>query len=185
MIAYDGSVYAPTFLIEFADTTNNAGDIWQICFDGGSAGGAAPTATCNKIEITGHTTLTSFVGTGTAWSPMTTVVTWKDSITTSPHDPANHYILEFTFDKAQWSWGANPPPVALRIAMYDASNPSQGWVSWPPASTDTNPSSYGNIATYDTAMGPAPEGLTVGLMLALSAVAVVVSTRYFRKPPKL
>jgi hypothetical protein len=30
-----------------------------------------------------------------------------------------------------------------------------------------------------------PEGLTVGVMVLLSAVAVIVSTRYFRKPPKI
>jgi hypothetical protein len=66
--------------------------------------------------------------------------------------------------------------------MYDASNAAQGWVAWPPTN-ETNPSRWGSIPTYEAA--PAPEGLTIGVMLAVSAVAVVVSIRYFRKPPKL
>jgi len=82
-----------------------------------------------------------------------------------------------------YNWGASYPPYGFRIAMYDASNPSQGWVSWPPTSTDTNPTGWGQINGYN--MDAYPEGLTVGLMLALSTVAVAVSARYFRKPPKL
>lgn len=178
--------YQMTFLIEFADNTNDAGDKWQICFDGGAAGGAAPTTMSNKFEITGHTTLTTFVGTGTAWASMTNpTVTWSNTIaTSSPHDPSPHWILELQFDKAQFAdWGGSPPPQGLRIAMYDASNAAQGWVAWPPTSTDTNPTSYGAISTYDTAMGPAPEGLTIGVMVLLSSVAVLVGTRYFRKRP--
>jgi hypothetical protein len=172
-----------TWLLEFADKTNDAGDKWQICVDGGNDGGGAPKADDIKIEITGHTTLATYTGSGSAWAASSFAVTFKDSLTTSPHDPANHYVLEVQFDKGQFSWGASPPPHGVRVAMYDASNPSQGWVSWPPTSTDTNPGSWGGIDTYLAA--PAPEGLTVGLMMTLSAVAVVVSVRYFRKPPKL
>ena len=176
--------YRMAFLIEFADNTNDAGDRWQICFEGGSAGAAAPSADCNKFEIEGHTTLKTYVGTGTAWAVMTNpTVTWANTLATSPHDPATHWIFELTFDKAQFGWGASPPPQGIRIAMYDASNPAQGWVAWPPTSTDTNPAGWGSIADYE--MGAAPEGLTVGLMLAVSSVAVVVSLRYFRKQPKI
>ena len=187
MIDSSSGAYLMNWLIEFADTTNDAGDRWQICFDGANAAGsAAPTADCNKFEVEGHTTLKTYVGTGTAWASMANpTVTWKDTLTTSPHDPATHYVFELQFDKGQFGWGANPPPQGIRVAMYDASKPAQGWVSWPPTSTDTNPAGWGQIATYDTAMGPAPEGLTIGLMLALSSVAVVVSARYFRKPKKL
>ena len=41
----------------------------------------------------------------------------------------------------------------------------------------------GNIATSN--MTVVPEGLTIGVMLLLSTVAVIVSARYFRKQPKL
>jgi hypothetical protein len=176
--------YDMTWLLEFADNTNDAGDKWQICVDGGDDGGSAPNANDVKLEITGHTTLTTYVGSGTGWTESAWTDTyWKDSLTTSPHDPANHYVLEAGFSKAQWDWGGNPPPHGVRVAMYDASNPSQGWVAWPPTSTDTNPDSWGGIFTYMAA--PAPEGLTIGVMLLVSSVAVVVGIRYFRKQPKL
>ena len=42
--------------------------------------------------------------------------------------------------------------------------------------------SAGNIATAN--MTVIPEGLTVGVMLMLSTIAVVISARYFRKHPK-
>jgi hypothetical protein len=41
------------------------------------------------------------------------------------------------------------------------------------------------LNSADISGGTIPEGLTIGLMVALSSVAVVVSARYFRKPPKL
>ena len=179
--------YVMTWLLEFADKTNDAGDRWQICIDGNADGGAAPNANDNKWEIEGHTTLKQYVGTGTGWATQaTTGITWKDKLTTSPHDPATHYILEFQIDKNAYAggWGANPPPEGIRVAMYDASNAAAGWQAWPPESiSKDNPARWGLIADY--VMGAAPEGLTIGVMLALSSVAVVVSIRYFRKRPKL
>ncbi len=41
----------------------------------------------------------------------------------------------------------------------------------------------GNKATQT--LNVVPEGLTIGVMLALSTIAVIVSTRYFRKQPKI
>jgi hypothetical protein len=176
--------YSMTWLIEFADHTNDAGDRWQICLDGGNDGGSAPNANDVKVEVEGHTTLKTYVGSGTGWTASTATGTFKDSITTSPHDPANHYILEIKFSKSQWDWGANPPPHGVRVAMYDASNAAQGWVAWPPeAISKDNPARWGNIPDYTAA--PAPEGLTIGVMVLLSSVAVIVSTRYFRKKPKI
>jgi hypothetical protein len=173
-------------LLEFADHTNDPGDRWQICFGTGGSTATAPTSGDNRFEIEGHTTFKTYVGTGTGWSLTSTPadMSWKDSLTSSPHDPATHYVLEVQFNKMTTSWGGGYPPYGIRIAMYDASNPSQGWVSWPPTSTDTNPSGWGQIGA-EPGMGEYPEGLTVGLMLSLSAVAAAVSIRYFRKPPKL
>jgi hypothetical protein len=176
----DISDYSMTWIIEFADKTNDAGDRWQICIDGSVDGGTAPNDNDIKIEIEGHTTLKGYIGTGTAWAPTTVVASFADSIATSAHDPAPHYIVEIKFSKSQWGWGANPPPHGVRIACYDASNAAQGWVQWPPT-TDTNPSRWGLMETY--AAAPAPEGLTIGFMVLLSSIAVVVGTRYFRKRP--
>jgi hypothetical protein len=188
--------YLMQFDIEFADNTNDAGDVFQICIDGPeSASATAPQATGYKIEVTGHTTLTVYKGTGTAWSTTTTTaVTASSSLTTSPHDPANHYICEIQFDKivlaGEGSWASSAPgstyglgPYGVRVAMYDASNAGQGWVAWPPASSADNPSTWGVIS--DISMGIYPESLTVGIMLLVSSVALVVSLRYFRKQPKL
>ena len=187
------TIFLMQFDLEFADGTNDATDVFQICIDGpDSASATAPQANSYKIEIVGHATLTVYKGTGTSWAPYTTTaVTWSNSLATSPHDPATHYICEIQFDKqvlaGAESWAANAPgstygvgPYGIRVAMYD---PAQGWAAWPPASTADNPSTWGVIS--DISMGVYPEGLTVGLMLAVSSVAVVISIRYFRKPPKL
>jgi hypothetical protein len=176
--------YLMSFLVEFADSTNDAGDVFQLCLNGG-VDTTAPTAEDFKIEIQGHTTLKVYTGNGTGWTQTTTTaVTWANSLTTSPLDPANHWIAEFQVDKAVLAdWGANPPPENVRVACYDASNPSQGFVSWPPTSSADSSSTWGVINNYS--MGQAPEGLAVGVMLSLSVIAVIVSARYFRKSPKL
>jgi hypothetical protein len=180
----DTTDYTMSWLIEFADNTNDAGDRFEICIDGGNDGGAAPNANDVKIVIEGHTTMKTYIGSGTGWTQTTWTATFANTLTTSPHDPAVHWVCEIKFSKSQWDWGANPPPHGVRIAMYDASNTAQGWVAWPPQAVSLdNPARWGSIPDYMAA--PAPEGLTIGLMLALSSVAVVVSARYFRKPKKL
>ena len=174
--------YGMTWLLEFADNTNDPGDKWQICVDGYDDGGSAPNDGDVMLEITGHTTLTTYVGSGSGWTESAWVETyWADSLTTSPHDPANHYVLEAQFSKAQWDWGVSPPPHGVRVAMYDESTDT--WLSWPPTSTYTDPSSWGGIPDYYAA--PAPEILSLGVMLVLSTAAVIVGLSYFRKPPKL
>jgi len=55
---------------------------------------------------------------------------------------------------------------------------------WPPYSSANVPNDYGYLDA-DISGGTIPEGLTIGVMVLLSSVAVVVSIRYFRKPPKL
>jgi hypothetical protein len=45
--------------------------------------------------------------------------------------------------------------------------------------------SQGNIGVASLTVSVIPEGLTVGVMLTVSSVAVIVSTRYFRKRPKI
>jgi hypothetical protein len=177
----DTTDYTMSWLIEFADSTNDAGDRFEICVDGGNDGGAAPNANDVKIVIEGHTTMKTYIGSGTGWTASSWTATFANTLTTSPHDPATHWVCEIKFSKSQWDWGANPPPHGIRIAMYDASKDAQGWVAWPPQAVSLdNPARWGSIPDYMAA--PAPEGLTIGLMLALSSVAVVVSARYFRKP---
>ena len=44
-------------------------------------------------------------------------------------------------------------------------------------------SADGNVYAF-SAWEPIPEGLTIGVMLLLSTIAVMVSARYYRKRPK-
>jgi len=178
--------YLMSWIVEFPDNTTDAEDIWQICIDGAADGGAAPAVGDHKIEIVGHTTLTVYEGTGTGWGVQTTTaVTWADSLTTSPHDAVTHYVLEVQVDKlaltGEGGWGENPPPHGIYVAMYDASNASQGWVSWPPTGPD-NPERYGAIG--GASGDPIPESLSVGVVVLLSSVAVAVSFYLLRKRPK-
>jgi hypothetical protein len=179
----DYSTFNMRYLIEFADSTNDPGDVFQICV-GTASEATAPTENDMKFEYTGHTTLKTYLGTGTTWSLTDNPATYevKDSLTASPHDPANHYVFEFSFDKYVYGWGSVAPPDGLRIACYDASNPGQGWIAWPPTSTPDNPNSWGAIADYSTEA--APEGLTIGVMLLTSSVVMLSAYYYLRKRPK-
>jgi hypothetical protein len=127
-----------------------------------------------------------YVGNGTGWTNMTTYTTgiqWSNSLSTaSPNMTANHWVLEVSADKgtAFPVWGANPPPSGLYVGMYDASNPTQGWVHWPATSADI-PDRWGSIGSFGTEI---PEGLSFGLIVALSSVAVVIGSVYLWKRPK-
>jgi hypothetical protein len=173
--------YLMSWLLEWHDTTNDAGDIWIICIDGSADGGTAPQADDVKIQITGHQSLSVFAGTGTAWgansSTLAAVVKWKDSLTTSTYDAVNHWVVEVQADKGSLgAWGANPPPEGIYEAMYDAS--TNQWTSWPPAQSPNVPNNWGLIATYDTTV---PEGLTVGVLVLLSSAAVLLGSFFVRK----
>jgi hypothetical protein len=175
--------YAPEFLIDSADTTDDAGDIWQICFDGSVDGTTAPEASDNKIEITGHTTLKVYVGNGTGWVEMSaSSVTWADSLTV--HDVPldfEHYCAEIIVDKATLNtiWGGSAPPIGLRVAMYDANTST--WLAWPPASDPDVPDSWGQITGGAETI---PESFTFAVVVLLSSVAVAVGFYFARKRPK-
>jgi hypothetical protein len=174
--------YAPEILIDSADNTTDAGDIWQICFDGGVDGTTAPEDSDNKIEIIGHTTLKVYVGNGTGWvETSTSSVTWFDSLTihAAPLD-FEHWCVEIIVDKASLNaWGANPPPIGFRVAMYDATNAT--WLAWPPASDPDIPDSWGQIVGGAETI---PESLSLGAVVLLSSVAVAVGFYFVRKRPK-
>jgi len=173
--------YAPEFLIDSADTTDDAGDIWQICI-GIPEGGDVPLAGHNKIEIVGHETLTVYEGDGADWVEVDdSAVTWADNMTI--HDVPfdyEHWCVEIMIDKtsigsAAWN-GA--PPIGLRVAMYDESEDL--WVAWPPQSDPDIPEGWGLIADY----GTIPESLSFGIVALLSSVAVAVAFYSIRKRPK-
>ena len=178
--------YMIQILIEFYnDTTDDADDLWQICFDQSNAGGTAPTAACFKIDIEGHTNLTFYQGNGGGWTDITAggEIEWADSISASPTNSTPHWILELQFNKEAGLITVPQPANGMRIAVYDASNPSAGVEAWPPASSADVPNEYGVIATYS--QDPyVPEAFSIGVVVLLSSVAVAVSFYFLRKRPK-
>ena len=173
--------YNMNWLVEFADNTQDAGDIIQICVNPALDNTSPQAGTDFKIEIQGLTTEKVYEGTGSGWTETTAggggVVEMQASVTTSAHDPAHHVIAEFSVDKGTL-FGGGAPPQNFRVACYDAT--TDAWTAWPPESSADNPSTWGIIMDYSA--DPFPEGLTIGLMLALSSLAAVVSLRYFKKP---
>jgi hypothetical protein len=177
------------WLMEFlGDTTNDAGDWWEICVDATATGGAAPQAAEFKVNWSAAQGVKVWVGTGTSWAASTAVVGTDvvagTSIAASPASATPHRIVEIYLDKGVSA--ANALAMGLnnnaRLAIYDAATGLT--VMWPPYSSADVPDTYG-AGTTDIAGGTIPEGLTIGVMLALSSVAVVVSVRYFRKQPKI
>lgn len=176
------------WLIEVVtDTTNDARDFFQISVDTLQDGGTAPQTDDFLINYTGHSTLNVYKGTGTGWALFTgytlgTDLTIANSSSASPKSATPHWIFEITLNKLTvFAMSLNDN---VRVAAYDASNPSAGVLSWPPMSSADVPNDYG-AGTSDIAGGTIPEGLTVGVMLLLSSVVVVVSSCYFRKRPRI
>ena len=170
------------------DTTNDAGDYCKIAVDCGSgfstppAGGAAPSATCWQLTVTGAGVASFQQGTGTAFAAWAAPISGTDyivatSVSASPTSATSHRVYEIYLDK-----GTAGGALAMgynnnaRLAVYDASTGKT--LMWPPESSDTVPDTYG----AGTTGGVVPEGLAIGVMLAVSSVAVVVSIRYFKKP---
>jgi len=159
------------------DTTNDAGDYWQICMDCDMSGGTAPGSGDLRIDIVGHNNVTWYQGTGTGWTPMATPSAdqfkWSNSISASPHSSTPHWILELMIDKALGP-GAQ---YWARVAAYDASNSAAGVHAWPPSSPDV-PDDYGD---FPYVSDPIPESMSLGVVVLLSSVAVLVGSFCYRK----
>jgi hypothetical protein len=174
-----------TWLIEvLSDTTNDAGDYFQICHDGDTLGGTAPQTEDVLINYTAHSTSKAFRGTGTAWAPDAAIafpdnVQIASSIAASPASATPHWIIEMKFAKDGSTIPGMGISTCIRIAVYDATTGQT--LMWPPMSSADVPDGWG-LNSADISGGSIPEGLTIGVMLTLSAVAVIASTRYFRKP---
>ncbi len=170
------------WLVEvLSDTTNDAGDVFTFCFCGAQDDAATPQAADDVLINHTHSATTIFRGTGTGWAPDAAIVLGTNVIIGSSM-ASGHWVIELKFDKtgaiAGTLYDSN-----FRLAVYDASTGKT--LMWPPMSEKDVPSSWG-LNDYSSFAGQTiPEGLTIGLMLALSSVAVIVSARYFRKQPKI
>lgn len=147
----DMTSFSMQWLIEdFADSTNNTGDYWQICLDQQNSGGATPQSGDFKIEIQGHTTLKLYQGNGTGWtevSPQAGELTWANTISSSPWDSSPHWILELSdSSKIAGTLQTPQPPNGMRVAAYDAATGELA--SWAPNSSADVPSQWGVISDY-------------------------------------
>jgi hypothetical protein len=175
-------------LIEFyTDNTNDAGDFFQYILDPAASGGNAPQTDDILINYTGHNQLRLYKGTGTGWAPWTppasAAVSAANLLTGSQMNATAHWIFELTMDRSDSNFdtsGAGYMP-NLRVAVYDASKPSQGIQSWPIGSTQDNPSTWGSESGQYAAI---PESPTLFVIAPLSFVAVAVGFYFLRKQPK-
>jgi len=180
----DFSTYGLIWIVEIlTDNTNNTGDYWQICLDDSNTGGAAPQPGDYKIEITGHTTLKAYQGTGTGWAQVTPAageITWANTIGTSMWSSTPHWILEISdSDKTGGTIQVpNAPPTGMRVAAFDAA--TNTLAAWAPGDYANVPDQWGLVSGYS--MDPIPEGFSLGAILIVASVAVLVGFYYLRKP---
>ncbi|HEX9261312.1 MAG TPA: hypothetical protein VF893_02160 [Candidatus Bathyarchaeia archaeon] len=169
----------------FTDTTNDAGDYWQICMENTETGASAPGSVDYRIELVGHSTLKVYQGNGTGWTLLASPPAGfaiKDSLSTSPLSSTPHWQCEIQIDKVGSPINAIPP-IGIRVACYDASNAAAGEQAWPPNSVSSVniPAQWGSISGY---AGDIPEGVSFGVVLLLSSAAAIVGSYYLRKRPK-
>jgi len=184
MLSMDPITVTTNFVIEILDDdTNDTGDYWQMCIDGSADGGSAPQSGDFLIEIVGHTNLTVYQGDGTGWTKVTPAageLFFANSISASPTSSTPHWIAEFTILKTAGViqmveiWG-------LRVAVYDESNSAAGVQAWPPTDQDV-PDGWG-VQNYT--QDQIPEGLSFGVLVLLSSVAVIATILVFRKRSRI
>ncbi len=186
---FGASIYA-YILVETADATDDAGDYFELCFDGNADGGATPQADDYRVVITGHgatATIQWYKGNGATWVTTTvSSVTWAQSLSASPKISTPHYILEMAVDK----WSTDLPLSerwAFRVAYNDAHASGYGLQQWPPAPAARDvPAGWGYI-DYASSANPVPdvpEGIGFGAMAIVSSIALVAGTYYIRKRNK-
>jgi hypothetical protein len=165
----------------FSDTTDDPSDVWQFYIDGDESEADSPQAGDFMFEITGHTDLVIYMGGAGSWSEATNVdpneIEWAASLSDSPTNSTAHWILEFQILKGTGEitmdiyWN-------LRVGVFDASNPDAGILAWPPDSDTEIPATWG---MEDYSSVNIPEGLSFGVFVLLSSVAVIVTAVILRK----
>lgn len=175
------------FLIEvLSDTTNDAGDSFTFCCCGAADSTLTPQSADDVKIVHTHSGTTIYRGTGTGWAVDASIVLGTNvviasSIAASPTSATPHWIIELKFDKsggiAGMGFNTN-----CRFAAFDASTGKT--LMWPPMSSTDVPNTYGLNDYSDFTSVTIPEGISIGVMVLLASVVVIVSSRYFRKPPK-
>jgi len=173
----------PVFwIIEFYDdNTEDAGDYWQICYDGQATGGSAPEEDDVRIDFVGHdqSGLTVYRGDGSGWVE-TSELNWGesieivDSISASPTNSTPHYIVEIVVDHELINSG---PDQCVKVAAYDESNSEAGEQAWPDSSSDV-PDEWGQTSSI---MNAIPESFTFAVIVLLSSFSLLVSIQHIGK----
>ncbi len=178
---YTETVYE-YWLIEILTVTSPFnGDSCYFCCDTLADGGTAPQADDFQITISGHgpSVVTLQQGNGTGWGASSAVlgddVVVSTSMGTSPASDTPHWIIEIQIDKL----GALALQYSNNVMITTWNGKTENELLWPPSSSRNIPNEWG---TGETGTETIPEGLTLGVMLAVTSVAAVVGTRYFRKP---
>jgi len=173
---------ADEWLVEvFSDTTNDAGDTFTFCFCGAQDDAATPQAADDVLINHTRSATTIFRGTGTGWAVDPEIVLGTNIIIGSSMD-SGHWVIELIFDKTGAIVGSAFDS-NFRLAVYDESTGKT--LMWPPMSEKDVPSTWG-LNDYSSFAGETiPEGVTIGVMLTLSTIAVIVSARHFRKQQEL
>jgi hypothetical protein len=183
---YPSDIYQHFIIEFFTDSTNDAEDYYEICYDTSADGGTAPQADDVKVEWKGHSAsgLKVYKGNGSGWVQYTTLaagaVNGSDTLTTSPLNSNQHWVFELTILKTDiFDISGSSYQPGLRVAVYDASNSAAGVKAWPAASTNA-PSTWGlEIGTMENI----PESLAIVAVVVLSSFAVLAGAYVLRKRP--
>jgi|WetSurMetagenome_2_1015567.scaffolds.fasta_scaffold04740_4 hypothetical protein len=170
------------YLIEFfVDKTNDTSDYVQICYCGGADNAASPQADDFLFQIFGHNgTYKYYIGSGSGWaesSMITPTPKLGQLVSISKMNGTNpHWTYEFQFEKTVTTAGQNN---YISISVFDASNPAQGVVTWPPNANSSKPNTYGlNDAS---ALASIPEGISFAPIATLATIALIVGFFVMRK----
>jgi hypothetical protein len=174
-------------IVETMDTTNDASDNYIICYDSTADGGNTPKTDDFMIKVIGHgssATCQWYRGSGTAWTavsgPTSAFFEWKESLATSPTSSTPHYMVELRVDK-QDTTAFGITVLGMNFAMsvaYNDTHTGGGVQAWPPTAVATNPDTWGYVPY---SMDPVPESIGIGVIIALSSVAVIAGSFGVRK----
>ncbi len=170
------------YLIEFfTDKTNDAGDYVRLCYDGDQSGGTTPQSGDIMVQISGHSTVQTFLGNGTGWAAGSIVnLRYNQSLSVSKLNGTNpHWTTEIAYDKYNNGGGIS---TNIMIALYDASNVAAGIQTWPPGANANSPSTWG--VNDASGLSTIPEGLGIGSLTMLASVAVLIGFFCLRNMPK-
>ena len=178
--AWSGSTVYQYILVDFLnDTTDDAGDVWSLCFDAHHDNASSPQTDDYKIDLEGHSFSGLYVykGTGSGWVA-TTSYNWgsdlliMNNINPSPHLSTPHWIVEF---KINSTWLSLLNNYDLRVATYDASS-APGAQTWP-YSTSNVPNDWGLTITKFVPIPEFPSAIILPLFMLATLLAVIAYRR--------